>query len=234
MNHQFIELEVQEGVKMDVYKAFPEGKGPFPGLLLFQEAFGVNHHIQNIAERLCKEGYAVYAPDLFHRTGKRLDIAYADFALAMPHFQAINYENLNLDIKACYHSFQEDISVKSDRIGCFGFCLGGRVAFYTNTILPIKASIAFYGGGINALAERAHLISAPQLFVWGGKDERITPEIRKEIIEATEKANKPYVSAIFSQANHAFNCDERPNNYHEASAKEAWALSIAFLSNHLK
>jgi carboxymethylenebutenolidase len=52
-NHDFITLAVSNGTAMDAYIALPgEDRGP-AGIILLQEAFGVNHHIRNIAERLC-------------------------------------------------------------------------------------------------------------------------------------------------------------------------------------
>ena len=57
-NHDFLMLSVADDTEMDAYIAFPEEQGTFPAIILLQEAFGVNNHIRNIAERLCQEGYA--------------------------------------------------------------------------------------------------------------------------------------------------------------------------------
>ena len=91
-NHEFITLLVEDGTTMEAYVAFPEGLDSFPAMIVLQEAFGVNSHIRNIADRLCKEGYAVIAPELFHRTGKRIEIGYTDFPSAAPHMQGISFE----------------------------------------------------------------------------------------------------------------------------------------------
>ncbi|MGA9385870.1 MAG: dienelactone hydrolase family protein, partial [Candidatus Sulfotelmatobacter sp.] len=63
-----VELTVSDGTRMAAYVARPEQGGPHPGLLLFQEAFGVNHHIRSVSDRFAAEGYVVIAPELFHRT----------------------------------------------------------------------------------------------------------------------------------------------------------------------
>jgi len=63
-----VELGAADGTRMAAYVARPEQGGPHPGILLFQEAFGVNRHIRNVSERLAAEGYVVLAPELFHRT----------------------------------------------------------------------------------------------------------------------------------------------------------------------
>ena len=56
---------------MKAYVAYPHEKNKsYPGLILFQEAGGVNNNIKGIAERLSKEGYIVIAPELYHRSSE--------------------------------------------------------------------------------------------------------------------------------------------------------------------
>ena len=47
-----VELAVADGTRMAAYVARPEPTGPHPGLMVFQEAFGVNHHIRNVSDGL--------------------------------------------------------------------------------------------------------------------------------------------------------------------------------------
>ena len=231
-NHEFITLSVQ-GNEMDAYIALPEGEGTFPGIILLQEAFGVTQHIRNIAERFCEEGYAVIAPDLFHRTAKRLEVGYGDFASAKPHFDAITNDGLEADLKACYDWMQEQGNVDHQKIGSVGFCLGGRVSFLANAVLPLAAGVSYYGGGLDTLADKAVDLHAPHLFFWGGKDTHILPENIDRIINAVKSAGKDYTSTVISYADHGFNCDER-SSYHPLAAKEAWATTLQFFENRLK
>ncbi|HSY76328.1 MAG TPA: dienelactone hydrolase family protein, partial [Bacteroidia bacterium] len=94
MSTQKVLLKVNDGTTMQAYVSMPEGKGPFPGVIVLQEAFGVNGHIRNVTDRVAKEGYVAIAPELFHRTAEvGLEIAYnTDFSLIMPHFQAMTPE----------------------------------------------------------------------------------------------------------------------------------------------
>jgi len=232
-NHDFITLPVADGTEMDAYLAFPEGEGAFPAIILFQEAFGVNQHIRHIAERLCQEGYAVIAPDLFHRTARRLEIDYNDFPAAMPHYQAITKDNLAADLKAAFAWLQKQKSIRHDKIGSVGFCLGGRVSFVANTVLPLAAAVSYYGGGLDTLASEAVHMHAPHLFFWGGKDTHIPPEKIDTIINAVKAAGKDYINTVISYADHGFHCDER-GSYHPLAAKEAWATTLAFFANRLQ
>jgi carboxymethylenebutenolidase len=99
-NHAFNTLQVADGTRMELYVAFPEGTGTHPAIIVLQEGFGLTQHIRNVAERLCKEGYAVVSPELFHRTGHRVEAAYDDFPSVMHHYQAITNEGLTADLEA--------------------------------------------------------------------------------------------------------------------------------------
>ena len=228
-----ITLTVADGTKMRAYTAFPNSTGPVPGILLLQEAFGVNHHIRSVADRLAAAGYAVVAPELFHRTAAPgLEIAYNDFPSAMPHFQSITVEGLTADVQAAHAWLTTQPLVMTDKIGSIGFCLGGRVSFLANAVLPLAAAVSYYGGGTHLLKDRAADLHAPHLFFWGGLDEHISKEHIAEVTNAVEAAGKPFINTIISYADHGFHCDERPS-YHPQAAAEAWALTLAFFREKL-
>lgn len=132
-----IQLKVSDRTEMQAFVAKPEGPSK-SGVLVFQEAFGVNGHIKEVARRLAREGYVAVAPELFHRTlPPGSEIAYPinnDFSAIMPHFNAITREGSLADYQAAYDWLKGDL--KSDRIGCVGFCMGGASSFTANSRLP--------------------------------------------------------------------------------------------------
>jgi carboxymethylenebutenolidase len=224
------ELAVADGTRMGAYVARPEGGGPHPGLLLFQEAFGVNHHIRSVGDRFAAEGYVVIAPELFHRTAPAgFEVSYTDFPAVRPHMQAVTPETAEHDIRAAYAWLRANTQVKADAISSIGFCLGGRVSFIANSIVPLRGAVSFYGGGIApALLDRVAKLQAPSLFVWGGLDTHIPAEQRKAVLDALSAQGKIFVNAEFSRADHGFFCDERAA-YEPVSARQAWALTLEFL-----
>ena len=218
---------------MNAYVSAPEGNGTFPAVILFQEAYGVNGHIKNVADRVAGEGYVVIAPELFHRTAPAGFVApYGDFSVVMPHFQALTTEMLVDDSYACYDWLVTQPNVKKDKIGSIGFCLGGRVSFIANSALKLAAAVSFYGGGMHAIADRAASLSGPQLMFWGGKDQHIKPEHVQTVVETLISNEKDYINVVISSADHAFFCDERPS-YNADAAKEAWGMTLAFFKNKL-
>jgi carboxymethylenebutenolidase len=226
----YVALPIADGTSMYAYTAMPQGTGPFPGLMLFQEAFGVNHHIRSLADRFAAEGYIVIAPELFHRTApKGFEGSYTDFSTVAPHMQAIKEGQLEMDVRATYEWLQTNALVKKDHIACTGYCMGGRVSFLANTILPLKAAISYYGGRIVPdLVKRAPLLHAPMLFFWGGLDKHIPREQIATITDELRKANKDFINVEISYADHGFFCDEKAA-YNPKAAAEAWALTLAFL-----
>jgi carboxymethylenebutenolidase len=225
-----VELAVADGTRMAAYVARPERGGPHPGLLVFQEAFGVNRHIRNVSDRFAAEGYVVIAPELFHRTAPPgFEGSYTDFAALAPHYQAVTTETAEADIQAAYSWLRSNSQVKPDQISSVGFCMGGRVSFLANSLVPLRAAVSFYGGGIApGLLERVSKLQAPSLLIWGELDKRITAEHRKAVTDALSAQQKAYVNVEFSRADHGFFCDERAA-YEPNSARQAWALTLEFL-----
>jgi len=232
-DQNIVTLSVSDGTEMRAYSAFPSSPGPVAGIILLQEAFGVNHHIRSVADRLAAAGHAVIAPELFHRTATPgQEFAYSDFGSAMPHYNAINNEDLTFDLHASYAWLQNQPLVKAGKIGSIGFCLGGRVSFLANAVLPLAAAVSYYGGGTHTITDRAKDLHAPQLFFWGGLDAHISKKHITQVTDAVDAAGKPYINTMISYADHGFHCDER-SSYHPQAAAEAWALTLAFLGEKL-
>jgi carboxymethylenebutenolidase len=230
VQQEWLTLNADDGTSLRAFVARPDGR-PSRGLLLFQEAFGVNAHIRDVAARFAGEGFLVISPELFHRTAPAFECAYSDFALAAPHLQAITEQGLDADVRAAYGW------ISGEGVGgncaAVGYCLGGRVAFVANSALPLKAAASYYGGRIPPLLGRAPKLSGPMLFFWGGQDHHIPETDRQAIVGGVRDAGKVFVNVIFSDADHGFFCDARPS-YHPAAAAQAWSLTKTFLDTYCR
>lgn len=219
---------------MRAYVARPAGK-PRAGLMVFQEAFGVNPHIRDLAERFAGQGYLAIAPELFHRTAPGFDCSYTDFPSALPHMQALTEAGLTADIRAAFDWVQSES--KGLPIGAIGYCMGGRTACQAALTVPVACAVSYYGGGIAPspmfpnLIDRLKDAKAPVMFFWGGKDGHIGPEAVDAVTGAMRTAGKPYVNVVFSEADHGFFCDARAS-YNAAASAQAWPLTLAFLETH--
>lgn len=231
---QKITLQVADGTSMNAYVARPAEEGKFPGMVVLQEAFGVNAHIRDVTERIAREGYVAIAPELFHRTGPGFEGAYDNFSAAMPHMQGLTPQSQAADMRAAYDWLRGHAQVSPDRIASIGFCMGGRASFLACATLPLQASISFYGGGIaQGLLDRAGDLQSPILLFWGGQDHHILPEHTRAVEDALIKAKKPYVNVTVSYADHGFFCDARAS-YNAAAAGLAWKLTLQFLDTYVR
>lgn len=217
-----IELEVEDGSRMGAFVAATES-GAGTGVIVLQEAFGVNRHIRSVAERFAQLGYQAIAPELYHRTAPGFVGDYDDVASAMPHMQRLKGEGLDADLRAA-HGWLTGRGVK--RVAAVGFCLGGRVAIRAGATLPVFAVASFYGGFPK---EHVPRLAAPLLLVWGDQDAHLPVEQRAAFAELLRAEGKAFVECTFSEGGHGFFCEERAA-YRPKAARAAWALLSEFLA----
>lgn len=228
---QKISLEVSDGTRMDAYVSRPDDREVHDAIIVLQEAFGVNSHIRSVADRLAHEGYVCIAPELYHRTAPGFEGDYNDFEALRPHINAMTREGSDADLKAAFQWLQKDKWIHGDRICSAGYCMGGRMAFAANAILPLRAAVSYYGGGIApGSLDRVSSLSGPMLFFWGELDKHIPPEQRAEVTGALKANRKTYVNVEFSDTDHGFFCDER-KAYQSRAARQSWALMLEFLKS---
>src|SRR5215471_6540303 len=98
----WVELNADDGTTLRAWVARPDGTAARRGLLCFQEAFGVNPHIRDVAGRFAENGFLVIAPELFHRTAAGFEGSYTNFPATMPHLQAISEKGLDSDVRAAF------------------------------------------------------------------------------------------------------------------------------------
>jgi carboxymethylenebutenolidase len=233
---EYVELKVSDGTTMQAWTARPTGSGSLPGLLVFQEAFGVNGHIRDVTQRFAREGFVAIAPELFHRTGPGFEGSYDAFPTTVPHMNALKDDQMEADERAAFDWLAAQ-GVTEGRIGAIGYCMGGRAAFLAGLNLPIGCATSYYGGGIAprgnnpGLLTRAKDLRCPALFFWGGKDQHLTQDQVRAVRDTLSYAGKNFINVEISDADHGFFCDARAS-YNPMAAAEAWPLTLAFLRLH--
>ncbi len=230
---EYVTLSVSDRTAMRAYVSHPSG-APKAGLIVFQEAFGVNPHIRDVTDRFAREGYLAIAPELFHRTAPGFEAGYGDFPSCMPHMQALRDPQLEADMHATFDWLKNNGqgSKESLTISAVGYCMGGRCACLAAIALPLGCGVSYYGGGIAGLTDRLTSLQSPMMFFWGGLDHHIGPDQVQAVNTAMRETKKPYVNVEFSFADHGFFCDARPS-YNAEAAAEAWALTLEFLARHV-
>jgi carboxymethylenebutenolidase len=233
-NTQWTTLRVSGGSEMRVYIARPEAAATkVPGVIVLQEAFGVNGYIQDVTRRIARLGYVAAAPELYHRTAPGFAGDYENKEPSMKQMQAVTDQGMEADLHAVYDWLKTDRQVDASHIGSVGYCMGGRASFFANAVLPLQAAVSYYGAGIApTLLSRAKDQHAPILLFWGGQDTHIGRDKQNAVADALKQAGKPYTDIEFSDAEHGFFCDAR-KSYNPVAARESWTIFAAFLREHL-
>jgi carboxymethylenebutenolidase len=235
----WLTLDTPDG-PMRVYRVRPGAANaatPPAAVIVLQEAFGVNDHIQDVARRLAGEGYLALAPDIFHRSGVGT-VEYADHDTAMSLIGELGPEPIVMDVSAVLGHLTDVEKIRADRTAIVGFCFGGRAAFTAATALPVTGTVVFYGPGIaagpHAVLDRVAGVKGPVLMFVGDADPTIPSEHIAAIEDAARQAGTDLRVVVFADAGHAFHCDARPALYVEHAARKAWQDTTAFLATTLR
>ncbi|MFO1271225.1 MAG: dienelactone hydrolase family protein [Rubrivivax sp.] len=208
----------------------PAGRGP--GLVLFQEIFGVNEHIRAVAEQYAADGFVVLAPDVFWRQAPRVELGYVgdERARAIALMQALAPADALADIGAAVKALRARPETAGARVGSFGYCMGGRFAYLAAAAAGVDAAVAFYGGGIHGQLDRAAAVQCPIQFHYAEQDDNIPLEAVEKVRAAF--AGKAAEVFVYPGSHHGFNCWARAS-YHAPSAALAHGRALAFLAANL-
>jgi len=223
----WIQMAAAGGDHYDAYLALPpSGRGP--GLVLFQEIFGVNEHIRALVEQYALDGYVVLAPDVFWRQQRRLDVGYegADRQRGIELMGQTKPAELETDIVAAVkalrglaftgNSFARTVQTAVDSIKQKAYAAAG-----------VDAAVAYYGGGIPNMVDEKPKCPVMLQFHYAEHDDNIPPAAVDKV--RTAMHGKSAEVHVYPGAMHGFNCWARAS-YHAPSAALAHGRSLQFLA----
>lgn len=223
------------------FLANPAGAGPFPAVIVYIEAFGLNDNIKRICNRFADEGYVAIAPNLYAFDADNV-AAYTDMPKAMGLMGKLTDEKMVADAGSTIAYLKAQKNVKPKAIGATGYCMGGRLAFLTACEFPddIAATAHFYGG-ISAARpgktlvpmDEAKKLKCPVILNYAEKDAHIVHTVEVPIVEARLKElGKQAEIVVHKGADHGFMCDDRAA-FHAEAAKAGWASTFAHFKKYL-
>jgi carboxymethylenebutenolidase len=214
----------------------PDGD-PKGGVVVIQEIFGVNDHIEDICRRLADAAWLAVAPHLFHRTGDP-SLGYTDMDEGRAHAGKMTAEGVLEDVDAAIARIAE-AGIPASRTGIIGFCMGGTIAMLMAVRRDLGAAVTFYGGGVTdgrfgfgSLVDEAPSLRAPWLGLYGDLDQGIPVAGVEELRTSAARSGQPTEIVRYPDAGHGFNCDQRAS-YHELSATDAWCRTLDWLDRYL-
>jgi carboxymethylenebutenolidase len=218
-----------------IVTARPNRPGPWPGVVMLHEGWGIDDVLRRHADRLASAGYLVYAPDLFGE-GSWLRCVRS----TLKAFQARAGKPFEL-IEACRSQMRADPDC-TGMVGVIGFCMGGGFALLLSAEGYDAASVN-YGlvpSDIDQLAAR----SCPIVASYGGRD--WTAKGVPALQQALRTHDVPHDVEVYPAAGHSF-LNDKPNGPvpfrpliklmhagpEPASAADAWRRIEAFFAKHL-
>jgi carboxymethylenebutenolidase len=227
-------VPLSDGSSLKAYLSTPtSGSGPWPGVVVIHDAFGLSKVTRGHADRLAGYGYVALAPDLYTRGGMRRCVKATFQAMRGGSGQAFD------DIETCraWLMARDDCA---DRVGIIGFCMGGGFALMT-AARGFQVAAPNYGmlpKDLSAL-DGACLIVAS----YGAKDRQLKNAATK--LESALSARQiDYDIKEYSDAGHSFMDQFSAGpltpvlrvmgmGYNEAAAADAWNRIEAFFAEHL-
>jgi carboxymethylenebutenolidase len=238
-----------------LFTATPEDAGPWPALMIFHSAFGIDDHLREVALDFVRQGYVVAIPDLYCNDADYANHQWEHIEAAahlrasasggdpLAAFSPSDRERIGAAgewlarrkpqlfpgyAKACFGQLRADARVSA--IGCLGYCMGGKLA---GTIaaegLDLAAAVVFYGAP--PPLETVGRIQCPIEGHYAKDDHGITGKV--PAFDAAMRAAGKHFTYFVYEAQHGFSLSSRLKCYDATASRQSMLRAKAFLAKHL-
>jgi len=193
----------------------PQGKGPFPALVVIHEWWGLNDWVKEQASRLA--GKVATTPEEAHEI-----------------MRGVPEDRAGRDLLAATSYLSAQSNVDPKRIGSIGWCMGGGYSLNLAVNDPkLKVAVINYG---HLASDDATLkkINAAILGIFGGQDKGIPVADVKKFESQLKALGKTVEIHVFPDAGHAFQNPNNKQGYRADDAAAAWKITTDFLAQYLK
>jgi carboxymethylenebutenolidase len=237
---------------MEMFAVHPSEDGPFPGVVIFMDIWGLREELFDIARRVATVGYYCMVPDFYYRQGKirnefrddksrmitldRLDRKSQEKVLAP--LRNLTDAMVMHDTKAVLEFIDKNQPVKRDAIGSIGYCMGGRHVFRAAEHFPdrFQASASLHGTELVTDAKDSpHLAKTitGELYCGFGENDRHTPVATIDAIDrAMRGRDVRYRREIHKNAEHGYALPDR-DVFDKAAANRDWELIFAMFHRQI-
>jgi carboxymethylenebutenolidase len=243
-----VDITTPDGVA-DAVLAVPAGEGPWPGVLVFMDAFGLRPRLEVMAARIAAEGYVVCVPNVFYRAGRAPVVELPDltdpearsavFGKLMPLMQALTPDLAVRDAAAYLEFLAAHERVADAPVATVGYCMGGALALRTACSFPdrVAAVGSFHAGRLATDApDSPHLrfgdLRAQVYIAHADNDGSMTPQQQEVVEQSLAEAGVTYRTELYQGAPHGFTMSDTAM-YDEAATDRHWHNLFALLGRAL-
>ena len=245
MSHDQVILQTNDG-PCAAWVFAPDGDGPWPGVIMYYDGFGLRPGMAQMAQRIADAGYVVLLPDLFHRFGPYeilapVEVLKGDFrAIVGPRMASTDAHKAADDTAAFIDYLDSREDVAGHKIGAVGFCMGGGMAIMAAACYPdrIFAAASFHGGGLASDDPasphlQASRIKAELYIAAADKDHSYPPEMAERFEKALNDARVTFRSELYEGQSHGWMKPDMPV-YDPEAAERGWSKLFALYDRTLR
>jgi len=241
MTARLIRIKGYQNQSIHAYTARPNGRGPYPGMVLIHHAPGWDEFYREMTRRFAEHGFVAICPDLYDRFGHGSS---ADVAAKARADGGVADDSVVGDCKAAMEHLKAQ-SYCNGKVGIIGTCSGGRQAFLTACRAPgFSALVDCWGGGVVTTPDRltpkqpvapvdyTKDLPCPVLGIFGNDDQGPSPDQVNQLEAELKKQGKRYEFHRYDGAGHGFWYYDRPN-YRQEQAMDSLNKTLDFLKKQL-
>ncbi|MGW2825243.1 dienelactone hydrolase family protein [Streptomyces sp. NPDC001443] len=239
-----VDVPTEDGTA-DAYLAHPADGLPRPGVLLYQDAFGLRPHLRSMADRLAAAGYTVLVPNVFYRHGRTPVFDLPEFIdpgarpeiwdQIVPVMQSLTPELSVRDADAYLRWLADSPLVADGPVAVTGYCMGARLALRIAGAYPerVAAAAGFHGGRLATDApDSPHLaaehITAELYFGHADNDPSLPEEQIERFERALTAAGVRHRCEVYPGAPHGYTQADTAS-YHKEGDERHWAALLDLL-----
>lgn len=214
------------GVTGSGYLALPKQTGAKP-VIVIQEWWGLVPHIKDVVDRLASQGFAAFAPDLYHgQVAKEPDTA-------RKLLMELELDEAAQELTAAARYLLELTEVDSKSVGTLGFCMGGALAIWSATICEdISTAVGYYPGqSWERHSPNWENMKSKRVQIHCSEGDGTSKA--SAIVEAVSQINSAGGTAEafdYPSTLHAFFNNDRPEVFNKEAAELSWNRTIEFLN----
>lgn len=209
-----------------------------PVVVVFMDAFGPRPALLSIAERLSAEGYRVLVPDLFY-CEQPFDPFDAPAVFAgggerdrlMGMFAGIDQSRVDRNVAAILDWVAANYDSET-KLGCVGYCMGGRYALTAAVTSPrVVAAASFHGANLavdapESLHHRFQGVGARIYVGIASIDEAFGGAEEGRLGAAMRTAGVDHMIETYRGAYHGFVMQDLPVHHPRAAARHWQRLAV--------
>jgi carboxymethylenebutenolidase len=252
MQERTLDLRTAAGT-MEVFIAQPEGKGPFPPVVLYMDMWGIREELRDLACRVATSGYTCLLPDLYYRWGKVRNsfkneqgqmLSFANLATEKQEFVLGAMRKLSdamvIEDTAELLAFMDgDKTIRPGPVGSIGYCMGGRHVLCIAGKFPsrFRANACLHGVEIVTdkpdSPHRLAMAAEGELYCGHAERDKFTqPEVITALEEALKGRKMHFFYEVHKGAEHGYALPDRDVHDKHAFNRD-WELILRMFHDQL-